>query len=355
MYGFIITTAGEGLLARASAGEGLTLTEVWVGKGAVESAGAAKALTALLDPVAKATSTTPAVAGGQISMLVEYRNDMGGGLEEGFTLSEFGVMAKVGDDASGVAAHYGALAVVEPKNALYIDASTEQAYDDADNRYIHAGESLYLKMGNTKGTGIVTGVSSKKYTVEILTGDYDVGDTVRCFRESTTPSDSEVGRGKVTRDPDVRVLAGSGRIAAVHVKPGDTVEVGDLLFELVDAQSAKNASRSVAAGASGVITLMNTVSGAQVYRGQLLCEVADMSTLELSAEVDELDLNSVAVGDTLTYTLDAFEGETFVGTVTKIYAVGTKKQNATYFDVRITLPSGKALLPGMNGTVTINK
>ena len=60
MYGFIITTAGEGLLARASAGEGLTLTEGWVGKGAVESAGDAKALTALLDPVAKATSTTPA-------------------------------------------------------------------------------------------------------------------------------------------------------------------------------------------------------------------------------------------------------------------------------------------------------
>ena len=265
------------------------------------------------------------------------------------------VFAKVGDDASGVAAHYGALAVVEPKNALYIDASTEQAYDDADNRYIHAGESLYLKMGNTKGTGVVTGVSGKKYTVEILTGDYDVGDTVRCFRESTTPSDSEVGRGKVTRYADVQVLADSGRIAAVHVKPGDTVEVGDLLFELVDAQSAKNASRSVAAGASGVITLMNTVSGAQVYRGQLLCEVADMSALELSAEVDELDLNSIAVGDTLTYTLDAFEGETFVGTVTKIYAVGTKKQNATYFDVRITLPSDKALLPGMNGTVTINK
>ena len=115
------------------------------------------------------------------------------------------VFAKVGDDASGVAAHYGALAVVEPKNALYIDASTEQAYDDADNRYIHAGESLYLKMGNTKGTGVVTGVSGKKYTVEILTGDYDVNDTVRCFRESTAPSDSEVGRGKVTRYADVQL------------------------------------------------------------------------------------------------------------------------------------------------------
>ena len=265
------------------------------------------------------------------------------------------VFASVGDDASGVAAHYGALAVIEPKNALYIDASTDQAYNDADNRYIHAGETLYLKLSNDKGTGVVTSVSGKKYTVEILSGSFDVDDTVRCFRESTTPSDSEVGRGKVTRYADVQVNANSGRIAAVHVKPGDAVEVGDLLFELVDAQSDKNASRSIAASKDGVITSMNTASGAQVYRGQLLCEVADLSTLELSAEVDELDLNSIAVGDTLSYTLDAFDGETFTGTVTQIYSVGTKKQNATYFDVRITLPAGKTLLPGMNGTVTINK
>ena len=265
------------------------------------------------------------------------------------------VFASGGDDASGVAAHYGALAVIEPKNALYIDASTDQAYNDADNRYIHAGETLYLKLSNDKGTGVVTSVSGKKYTVEILSGSFDVDDTVRCFRESTTPSDSEVGRGKVTRYADVQVNANSGRIAAVHVKPGDAVEVGDLLFELVDAQSDKNASRSIAASKDGVITSMNTASGAQVYRGQLLCEVADLSTLELSAEVDELDLNSIAVGDTLSYTLDAFDGETFTGTVTQIYSVGTKKQNATYFDVRITLPAGKTLLPGMNGTVTINK
>ena len=239
------------------------------------------------------------------------------------------VFASVGDDASGVAAHYGALAVIEPKNALYIDASTDQAYNDADNRYIHAGETLYLKLSNDKGTGVVTSVSGKKYTVEILSGSFDVDDTVRCFRESTTPSDSEVGRGKVTRYADVQVNANSGRIAAVHVKPGDAVEVGDLLFELVDAQSEKNASRSIAASKDGVITSMNTASGAQVYRGQLLCEVADLSTLELSAEVDELDLHSIAVGDTLSYTLDAFDGETFTGTVTQIYSGGAKKQNAT--------------------------
>ena len=124
------------------------------------------------------------------------------------------------------------------------------------------------------------------------------------------------------------------------------------VYELTPGEGAEN---GIAASKDGVITSMNTASGAQVYRGQLLCEVADLSTLELSAEVDELDLNSIAVGDTLSYTLDAFDGETFTGTVTQIYSVGAKKQNATYFDVRITLPVGKTLLPGMNGTVTINK
>ena len=121
------------------------------------------------------------------------------------------VFAGVGDDASGVAAHYGSLAVIEPKNALYIAASTQQAYDDADNRYIHAGETLYLKRNSDKGTGIVTSVSGSGYIVEILTGDYDVNDTIRCFRESSMPSDSEVGRGKVTRYDDVLVNASSGR------------------------------------------------------------------------------------------------------------------------------------------------
>lgn len=208
------------------------------------------------------------------------------------------VFAGVGDDASGVAAHYGSLAVIEPKNALYIAASTQQAYDDADNRYIHAGETLYLKRNSDKGTGIVTSVSGSGYIVEILTGDYDVNDTIRCFRESSMPSDSEVGRGKVTRYDDVLVNASSGRIAAVHVKAGDKVEVGDLLFEVIDAQSARGASLTIASPVDGVVSTLASTSGAQVYRGQLLCEVADLGTLELSVELDELDLNSVRVGDT---------------------------------------------------------
>ena len=130
--------------------------------------------------------------------------------------------------------------------------------------------------------------------------------------------------------------------------------MGDLLFETVDAQSERGASRVISSPVTGAVTALSASSGAQVYRGQLLCEIADLTTLELSADVDELDLSSVHEGDTLSYTLDAYPEETFTGTVTKIYPVGEARQNATYFDVRITLPEGRNLLPGMNGTVTLN-
>lgn len=263
------------------------------------------------------------------------------------------VFAAEGDDAAGTIAHYGALAAIEPDHPLYVAATTAQAYDNAENRYLHAGEMLYLKCGNEKGTGMVTRVTGNEYGVEILTGNFDVNDTVRCFRESSTQSDSETGRGKVARYADTAVAVPAGRVAKVHVKAGDRVRVGDVLFEVVDAAAAKDASPLVTAPQDGVITAMHTLSGAQVYRGQLLCEVGDLARPELRAEVDEIDLSRVHVGDSLTYTLDAYADETFTGTVTAIRPMGQARQNATYFDVRITLPQGKQLLPGMNATVVI--
>ena len=100
---------------------------------------------------------------------------------------------------------------------------------------------------------------------------------------------------------------------------------------------------------------MYVTSGTQVYRGALLCEIADLSTLELSVEVDELDIDRVKIGDVLSFTLDAYAGQTFSGAVTEIRPIGSARQNATYFDVRVAAPQGVTLLPGMNATVTIGE
>jgi len=264
------------------------------------------------------------------------------------------VFVSEGDDGAGAQSHYGAMAYIEPEFPLYIDADNDDAYDKDENRYQHAGETLYLKWGNTTGTGRILSVSGDDYIVEIHSGDFDVDDTVRCFRESHHPQSSEIGRGKVKRFADIAVNA-SGRVARVHVQPGDTVRTGDLLFEMIDAQSAHGASPEIVSPVSGAVTSLSAVSGAQVYRGQLLGEIADLSALELSVELDELDLTAVNVGDTLSYTLDAYGDKVFTGTVTKIRPIGTPRQNATYFDVRVTVPQGVSVLPGMNGTVLLDQ
>lgn len=92
MYGFIITTAGMDMLARAVLGEPITITGVQVGKGVVSNMEIARSLTALISPVANGTSNTPKVSKTKISMVVEYRND---GLTEAFDLYEFGIFAKI--------------------------------------------------------------------------------------------------------------------------------------------------------------------------------------------------------------------------------------------------------------------
>ncbi len=264
------------------------------------------------------------------------------------------VFAEEGDSAGGVMARYGALAVIEPENKLYLAASTAQAYDKEENRFLHVGQTLYLKHGSEEGMGRITSIDGANYIVEILEGDFELRDTVRCYRKSEMKNEEETGRGTVTRYADTAVQA-QGRIAAVHVKEGDTVKDGDLLFEVVDAASKPFESLSLAAPVSGALSQLCVTSGMQVYRGQLLCEIANLDALELSVEVDEVDLDGLRVGDTLSYALDAYPGQNFTGTVKEIRPLGMQRQNASYFDVRLSIHSERSILPGMNGTVTLGE
>ena len=96
--GFTITKAGKKLLAELVATkEELNITRVMVGKGEVQQGQIPEQFTDLIQPVAQATSTIPVVKNGVISFIVEYRNDLNGGLQEGFWLKEFGVFAQDGE------------------------------------------------------------------------------------------------------------------------------------------------------------------------------------------------------------------------------------------------------------------
>ena len=94
--GFTITQGGKKLLAELVITGELKITRVMVGKGEVQQGQQPEQFTDLIEPVAQATATIPVVKNGVISFIVEYRNDLNGGLQEGFWLKEFGVFAQDG-------------------------------------------------------------------------------------------------------------------------------------------------------------------------------------------------------------------------------------------------------------------
>lgn len=97
-YGFTITVQGRNFLAKQVAGEQLNISRVMVGSGIVPEDTNLVYLTDLVQPVAQATSTYPIAEKDTVSFIVEYRNDLNGGLKEGFWLREFGVFARDGED-----------------------------------------------------------------------------------------------------------------------------------------------------------------------------------------------------------------------------------------------------------------
>ena len=111
---------------------------------------------------------------------------------------------------------------------------------------------------------------------------------------------------------------------------------------------------AITADHDGTVELAaGAASGQQVYKGQLLASIHDLSAMNVVAEVDEIDLERVHVGDTLTVVFDCYPQEEVSGTVKSISLIGNAKQNATYYDVTISISTSWQVLPGMNATVRL--
>lgn len=96
-YGGTVTVAGRNLITSLMAGKTIEFTRIMVGSGAMPEGVEPIDMVALVTPVAEGVSSVPTVENGVLSMVVEYRNDLNGGLQEGFWLREFGVFAKTED------------------------------------------------------------------------------------------------------------------------------------------------------------------------------------------------------------------------------------------------------------------
>lgn len=121
-YGFVITEAGNNLLAKMVAGEKLTITKVVMDKGTATDAEAARKLTAPIDPGPKGTSTVPTVEGNAVNLVVEYRSDLDGGLQAGFWIGGFAIYGKT-DAAAETMIAYGSLGDAKQYVSAYVEGT----------------------------------------------------------------------------------------------------------------------------------------------------------------------------------------------------------------------------------------
>ena len=109
---------------------------------------------------------------------------------------------------------------------------------------------------------------------------------------------------------------------------------------------------TITAPISGTVITKNAKVGDKISKSSsgttTMAVIYDLSTMTLEMSVDELDVSSIKVGQSVEITADAVEGETFAGTVTNVSLQSSYSNGVTNYPVTVTLDDTGSLLPGMN-------
>lgn len=109
---------------------------------------------------------------------------------------------------------------------------------------------------------------------------------------------------------------------------------------------------TITAPISGTVITKNAKVGDKISKSSsgttTMAVIYDLSTMTLEMSVDELDVSSIKVGQSVEITADAVEGETFTGTVTNVSLQSSYSNGVTNYPVTVTLDDTGNLLPGMN-------
>lgn len=212
-----------------------------------------------------------------------------------------GVFGEPGDATEDVTERYGAVLYIEPTNKYTISASTEKAYDASENKFVHIGEVVYISCtadGVHQGTGRVIAVADEgKYTVEVTSGEFSIGENVGVYREKGYPAASRIGRGTVAATKAVAVK-GTGSILNMRAQNGAQVKRGEVLFDTVkgalDGLIAPGSQ--IISPVTGIVATVDVANGADVEKNAKIATLFADDELTIQVSVAESDLSYFYVG-----------------------------------------------------------
>ncbi len=211
------------------------------------------------------------------------------------------------------------------------------------------------------GTGMkMTTVRVKAANPGLVTGDCTASAVVGNYT-SYGQTTVKIGTGSTI------TASASGKVSGLTLMPGDSVSSGQRICTItgdsVDNQ-LKNAKASlenaqdrlddymVTSPITGTVVEKTVKAGDNVGTGSnsnnTLCIIYDLTYLEMTLNIDELDIDNVEVGQTVNVTSDAKAGQTYTGVVTKVSVVGTTSGGTTTYPVTVRIDDTDGLRPGMN-------
>lgn len=171
----------------------------------------------------------------------------------------------------------------------------------------------------------------------------------------------------------------AGTLTSLTVKSSDKVTAGQTIGSITPVTSTSASSVTSGSASSlnltspinGTILQVPAVQGQNVAPGLTLIQLTDLSTVSVTAYVDENAINNVSIGQAADIHIDAYSDTSFTGHVVQIVQATAGQfsllpnqdptsGNFTKVGQRIPViisldgTAGKAIMPGMSAEVTIH-
>ena len=232
---------------------------------------------------------------------------------------------------------------VNPLEQYEIYCTAEKAYQSAESTLVHSGECVYIRCttdGTHRGTGVITQIDGAEYRVLATGGEFYVGETVYIYRDEEFSGELRIGIGTVITN-EVQSYAAEGTLVRMHVKEGEYIERGELMFEYADACDVQSLAK-----ADGIVTEITAAKGERVEKGDALMTLVPYDRIIVEIQVSEDIAGMIREGDKveLIYAADPMETPV-TGTVKSIsfiaenelYSVWIQPEESRYYRLGLTV------------------
>ena len=192
----------------------------------------------------------------------------------------------------------GTVLEISPTSRYTVYCTVDGAYSAPETELVHTGEQLYLcctANGTHRAVGVVTSIDGAAYQVEVIGGELYVGETVNLYRDADFSAAQRVGVGTVVGAEPIEYSA-SGTLIELCVEEGEKVERGELLFTY-----AQSDSTQIVSPAGGVIASVLAAPGDVLQAGQTIAELVQSGDVRIEVQLSAADAARIEIGDAATY------------------------------------------------------